>query len=58
MPDLIFHDLRRSAVRRMRQKLGIPTATAMLITGHLTRKVFDDYDAANPEDVAAAAKKL
>ena len=58
VPDLIFHDLRRSAVRRMRQKLGIPTATAMLITGHLTRKVFDDYDAANPEDVAAAAKKL
>ena len=57
VPDLIFHDLRRSAVRRMRRK-GIPTSTAMQITGHLTRMVFDDYDAANAQDVADAAKVL
>jgi integrase len=57
VPDLIFHDLRRSAVRRMRRK-GIPTSTAMQITGHLTRMVFDDYDAANAEDVAEAAEVL
>jgi integrase len=57
VPKLIFHDLRRSAVRRMRQK-GVPTSTAMKITGHLTRMVFDNYDAANAEDVANAAKVL
>ena len=57
VPDLIFHDLRRSAVRRMR-KLGIATSTAMLVTGHLTRQVFDEYDAANAADVAEAAKIL
>ena len=57
VPDLIFHDLRRSAVRRMRRK-GVPTSTAMLITGHLTRMVFDNYDAANANDVAEAAKVL
>jgi hypothetical protein len=30
----------------------------MLITGHLTRMVFDEYDAANAEDVAGAAEIL
>jgi integrase len=57
VPELLFHDLRRSAVRRMRKR-GITTATAMLITGHLTRVVFDAYDAANAEDVAQAADKI
>lgn len=58
VPDLMFHDLRRSAVRRMRRKLGIPTSTAMRITGHLTRDVFEDYDAENDADIAEAAKVL
>lgn len=57
VPGLLFHDLRRSAVRRMRKK-GIPTAVAMKVTGHLTRQVFDMYDAANDTDVADAAKLL
>lgn len=56
-PELMFHDLRRSAVRRMRRR-GIATATAMQITGHLTRQVFDAYDQANADDVAAAAAEL
>jgi integrase len=53
VPELIFHDLRRSAVRRMRQR-GVPTATAMRITGHRTRMVFDDYDAANASNARMA----
>jgi integrase len=57
VPKLRVHDLRRSAVRRMRKR-GIPATTGMEITGHLTRKIFDDYDRASPEDVAEAAKVL
>lgn len=57
VPDLIFHDLRRSAVRRLRKR-GIATATAMQITGHLTRTVFDAYDQANAADVAEAAEVI
>lgn len=58
VPELMFHDLRRSAVRRMRRKLGLPTSTAMRITGHLTRDVFEDYDAESDADVAEAAEVL
>jgi integrase len=57
LPGLLFHDLRRSAVRRMRQR-GVPVPVAMRITGHLTRTVFDSYDAAHDNDVADAAKVL
>jgi integrase len=57
LPGLLFHDLRRSAVRRMRKK-GVPTAVAMRITGHLMRTVFDNYDAAHDTDVQDAAKVL
>lgn len=57
VPKLRVHDLRWSAVRRMRKR-GVPVATGMQITGHLTRQIFDDYDQASPEDVAEAAKLL
>jgi len=57
VPELIFHDLRRSAVRRMRKRY-VPTATGLKITGHRTRMVFDDYDEANATDAADAAKLL
>lgn len=57
VPGLLFHDMRRSAVRRMRKR-GVPTATAMQITGHLTRVVFDAYDQANAQDVADAAELI
>ena len=55
LPGLLFHDLRRSAVRRMRKK-SVPTAVAMRITGHLMRTVFDNYDAAHDTDVQDAAQ--
>jgi hypothetical protein len=57
VPKLLFHGVRRSAVPQMRRR-GVPTATAMLITGHVTRVVFDAYDATNADDVAAAAEKI
>lgn len=57
VPDLMFHDLRRSAVRRMLRR-GVPVQTAMKISGHLTRAVFDMYDVTGESDLVDAAKLL
>jgi integrase len=57
VPDLLFHDLRRSAARRM-VRAGLPVATAMKITGHLTRTVFDTYDVSGDNNLLEAARKL
>jgi integrase len=56
-PTLIFHDLRRSAVRNL-VAAGVDQAVAMRVTGHQTISVFQRYRIVSDDDVRAALGKV
>ena len=56
-PDLLVHDLRRSAARNLIRS-GVPEKVAMQFTGHVTRTIFDRYNITDTRDLEDAAARL
>jgi integrase len=56
-PDLLFHDLRRSATRNMR-KAGIDQALRMKISGHKTDSMERRYNIIDAQDLKDAGHKM
>jgi integrase len=54
---LIFHDLRRTAVRNM-IRAGVDKTVAKRISGHRTDAVFDRYNITSDEDLQDAQQRL
>jgi hypothetical protein len=57
LPGLLFHDLRRSAVRNLR-RAGVSETVAREISGYKTAAVFARYNITDFEDLRDAATRL
>jgi integrase len=57
LPGLLFHDLRRSAVRNL-ERASVPRSVAMKLTGHKTERIYRRYAIVAEADVKEAGAKL
>ena len=55
--NLLFHDLRRSAVRDL-IRAGVSQSVAMKISGHSTAAIFQRYDIVVADDMKQALEKI
>ena len=56
-PGRIFHDFRRTTVRRL-ERAGIPRSTAMELTGHKTEAIYRRYAITSEADKVEAIRKV
>jgi integrase len=57
VPNLLFHDLRRTAARNLR-RAGVAEGVIMKIGGWRTRSVFERYAIVSQSDISDAMRKL
>lgn len=57
VPDLLIHDMRRTAVRNMR-RAGVPQVVRMKISGHNTDSMERRYSIVDADDLSVAKKLM